>query len=212
VAAAGADGTPSELKRRIVAGGLGLALSSAAALEALRVQRTPTALRGRELPAGRGFLVRAGRLAQLQVAIPYEPTDEEGRADALDSWVRTVRERAGDRRAAWFAPAPTSSPAGVAAHGAPPATGRMLTLIQRGMRWEFAQPHGGANGAEPLAAHFARLDLAQWGDAEALAGLLRELWLRLLAGRGMDVVMAREAITGIDNESLIIALEGDLPQ
>jgi hypothetical protein len=86
----------------------------------------------------------------------------------------------------------------------------MLALIQRGMRWEFDGGHA-ANGQEPLAAHLARLDAARWGDQEALGGLLRELWHRLLCTRGLDPQMARDALAGLDNQSLIIALEGELP-
>jgi len=94
------------------------------------------------------------------------------------------------------------------ARSGPRPAERMLAIVQRGMRWELDAPV--ATGVEPLAARLARLDSAQWGEPQVLAGLLRELWLRLLCARGLDAEMARDAIAALDDESLLIALEGEL--
>src|SRR5262249_32791681 len=104
VATAGTDTTGNELKRRVMAGGLGLARRKAGAMEARGRRGTPAAVRGRELPPGRGYLVRGGQLTSIQIATPYDIADEDGRADALDAWVCAARDRAGELRAVWSAP------------------------------------------------------------------------------------------------------------
>jgi DNA segregation ATPase FtsK/SpoIIIE-like protein len=208
LATSGVDATASDLKRRILAGGLGLALSSAAALGVLTMQRTPAALRGGELPPGRGFLVRAGTLTQVQVATPYEPADEDGRAAAIDAWVAAARERAGDQEARWSQQASQPATTTNGALHLSKSADRQLALLRRGMRWELEQPR--EDEQELLVAQFAGLEPTQWSDPAALLPLLRELWLRRLSRQGLDPDMAREAIAGLDDESLLIALEGEL--
>ncbi len=105
----------NELRRRIMAANLGVGLRNAAAVDALRVNRTPPALRGGnvELGPGRGFRVRSGQASLLQLATPYEgidlgevdadADDEKRRALALDAWVDRILRRHGDVGAAWQA-------------------------------------------------------------------------------------------------------------
>lgn len=214
VATAAAENTSSDLKRRILAGGLGLALCSAAALGVLSTQRTPAALRRGELSPGRGFLLRAGKLSQLQVATAYSPADEEDFAPAIDRWVQAARQRAGDARACWMA-SPAAAEASTEAIAAPAAWAgaeRRLRLLQRGMRWEYEENGLDDQHDEPILARFARLDPEQWTSPTILDELLRALWLRILSRRGLDTEIASSAISELDEESILMALEGELPQ
>ena len=124
IAAAGPDTSTGELRRRIQSANLGIGLRTAAAVEALRVLRTPAGFRGgNTLAPGRGYRVASGQTAMIQIATPYEggsaardgALDEEGRAArALDTWVELLAARYPNQHAAWMGPAPQASvtPAG----------------------------------------------------------------------------------------------------
>ena len=88
----------------------GIGLRSAQAVDTLRVARRPAGLRGKELPVGRGFIVKSGVPTMIQTATPYEgmgvalsggEEDEEMMALALDAWVTKIREMYPDQRAEW---------------------------------------------------------------------------------------------------------------
>lgn len=70
--AAGALDSTSELRRRIQQNNYGIGLRSVQAVDTLRVTRRPAGFRGKELPVGRGFIVKSGIPTMIQVATPYE--------------------------------------------------------------------------------------------------------------------------------------------
>ena len=107
---AGALDSASDLRRRVQASNYGIGLRSAQAVDTLRVARRPAGLRGKELPVGRGFIVKSGVPTMIQTATPYEgmgvalsggEEDEEMMALALDAWVTKIREMYPDQRAEW---------------------------------------------------------------------------------------------------------------
>jgi DNA segregation ATPase FtsK/SpoIIIE, S-DNA-T family len=207
VATTGAEIGASELRRKISARGLGLALCSAEALESLRVQRIPASLRGRELPTGRGYLVHKGKLTAMLVAAPSDTDDDGHRAATLDAWVQTAIERAGEQRAVWIAAPSVEQPPEVSS-ATPPPNAPLLGLLQRGIRWELER--SAPNGKELLALRLAHIDPARWHEPQVLGELLRELWRRILDAQGLGPEFTSEMIADLDDESLRIALESEL--
>jgi hypothetical protein len=114
------DSGVSELRRRVQSANYGIGLRSAQAVDALRVTRRPAALRGKELPPGRGFIVKSGQPTMIQVAAPYdglgasstggELEDEEAKiAQAMDGWVKGILKKHPEKRAEWSEPLPTAA-------------------------------------------------------------------------------------------------------
>jgi DNA segregation ATPase FtsK/SpoIIIE-like protein len=242
VASAAPEGNSSDLRRRIQSANLGVGLRSAAALDALRVMRTPPALRNRELEAGRGFVVRSGQTTMIQVASPYIEIpgvdEDERRARSLDAHVEWLQERYPLQRAEWQAAVPESQPA--AGDGAPatataivsPQAERVRAVMWARARREIELLKGGnghaltngagddgepADGEQESAANgfselfverIARLESDALGREDVRLELLRELYLRHQAEQGLDVESARTVMEWLDEESLLISLEG----
>jgi S-DNA-T family DNA segregation ATPase FtsK/SpoIIIE len=114
----------AELRRRVQASNYGLGLRIGQALDTLRVNKRPAGMQNKELPIGRGYLVKAGAATLLQVATPY--TDQVGETpfsagiaatpvQALDGWVERILARYPDERALWGKPAAAITPADGAA-------------------------------------------------------------------------------------------------
>ncbi|MEZ4513863.1 MAG: FtsK/SpoIIIE domain-containing protein [Chloroflexota bacterium] len=114
--ATGLDGSSARsnaLYQRVRGANYGIGLRSGQAINALGVTQTPAALRmGKELPVGRGFIVRSGQLTLLQVASPYEgmgvaplegeDDEEDDRvAQALDVWVEMLCQKYPGEKANW---------------------------------------------------------------------------------------------------------------
>lgn len=106
-----------DLVKQVVAPRYGLGLDSSDA---------PSALGGRvrgggdEFPPGRGYVVKAGRLALIQTAIPHDESDLEG---SLDRWVAEIASFY-PQRARWYIeinPPPEPEPAEVAEKTGTPA-------------------------------------------------------------------------------------------
>jgi hypothetical protein len=85
-----------DLMKQVVAPRFGLGLDASDAPSALggRVR----AGGGDEFPPGRGYIVKAGRVAMIQTAIPHDESDLEG---SLDSWVEEIIALYPDR-ARWY--------------------------------------------------------------------------------------------------------------
>jgi DNA polymerase III delta prime subunit len=108
------DGSANDFRRRIQSSNFGVGLRIADSLDKLRVGgKRPAGLYDRELPIGRGFMVKSGQATLIQIASPYEfkmpvqntdiVSEEEAearRAQALDNWVNEILERYPDRQAA----------------------------------------------------------------------------------------------------------------
>jgi hypothetical protein len=118
--AAGALDSTGELRRRIQQNNYGIGLRTAQAVDTLRVTRRPAGFRGKELPPGRGFIVKSGIPTMIQVATPYEGMDvtvtgteledeEEKNAQALDKWVAKIQKKYPKQQAEWSEPLPDSA-------------------------------------------------------------------------------------------------------
>jgi hypothetical protein len=87
--------TMDDLMKQVVSPRYGLGLDASDA---------PAALGGRvrgggdEFPPGRGYVVKAGRLALIQTALPHDEADMEG---SLDDWVEQIIDFYPDR-AQWY--------------------------------------------------------------------------------------------------------------
>ncbi|HEX9371600.1 MAG TPA: FtsK/SpoIIIE domain-containing protein, partial [Roseiflexaceae bacterium] len=216
-------GTPeagaSELKRRIQGSNYGIGLRTASAVDMLRVMRTPAALRNKELPIGRGFVVKSGQATMIQVASPYDEVsgadaggagdDDEKRARTLDGWIESIGARYAGIRAAWSA-APDRAPApSEAAPGQRQRADRVRVLVWADVRREIEHLKQG-NGAEVLMIEkIAQMDAESWHQPEVRLGLLKELYLKQQQALGMDVDVAKSMADLYDEESLLLALEGE---
>jgi hypothetical protein len=113
----------AELRRRVQTSNYGLGLRISQALDVLRVNKRPAGMQDKELPIGRGYLVKAGAATLFQVATPY--TDQAVAtplpvgvaitpAQALDGWVERILTRHPEERATWGRPTATSTSDGAA--------------------------------------------------------------------------------------------------
>ena len=211
------DSRGDELKRRIMAANFGLALRTAGALEALRIERVPAAARGRELNVGRGYLVKAGQGAQIQVAAPYPPVaagatdndDDSQRIASLDRRVQSLSQRYAGRRATWAASAGAAPAAPTAPGEAHPVAGAMLDLIERALHQEPELLAGAENGIEPVAERFRRLDETRRTRIDSLRPILRSIYVRFGEARGNGSVASLQA-DAMGDQELIDAVEREL--
>jgi DNA segregation ATPase FtsK/SpoIIIE, S-DNA-T family len=219
------EGSASELKRRIQGANFGIGLRSAAAVETLRVMRTPPALRNKDLSIGRGFIVRSGQTTMIQVASPYDESgavasgtedEDEKRVRALDDWVAQLRAKYPDQHAVWQATPETASAVSAAPEERQKIE-RMLVLLQDGMRDELEELKQGngeheenGNGeGELITAKLIQLDIRSWNNPEVLVGLLKDLYIKKHQSIGLDIATARSMTEYLDEESLLLALEGE---
>lgn len=121
----------SELKRQVQASNYGIGLRTAQSIDTLRVLRRPPGLQDRELAVGRGFVVKSGQPTMMQVAAPYAlystaeapDLDDDAAAaqiaQALDSWVKLIRNKTSGQQAVWAngATAATRPATGTAVNG-----------------------------------------------------------------------------------------------
>jgi S-DNA-T family DNA segregation ATPase FtsK/SpoIIIE len=113
----------AELRRRVQTSNYGLGLRISQALDVLRVNKRPAGMQDKELPIGRGYLVKAGAATLFQVATPYTDQAVETPlpvgvaitpAQALDGWVERILTRHPEERATWGRPTATSTSDGAA--------------------------------------------------------------------------------------------------
>ena len=88
-----------DLRKIITSTNFGIALKSADAVGRLN-GRFPRSLADQELPQGRAFTVRSGITAMLQLATPY--TNDDDPEGSLDWWVKTIKGRHKQGKAAWL--------------------------------------------------------------------------------------------------------------
>ncbi|MBK8050700.1 MAG: NACHT domain-containing protein [Anaerolineales bacterium] len=138
VIAGNLEGGGNELRRRIQSGNFGLGLRTGQALDALRVSRRPAGMQDKELNVGRGYLVKSGQTALVQVASPYEingGTETEDNdikvAQALDYWVERIVKRYPDEHLEWQAAPQNATSSGVGAATADPRAAKLLDLLHR---------------------------------------------------------------------------------
>ena len=92
-----------DMLRPISANRYGLAMDSETAESAPFYGSVPRSYSQMQLPRGRGFIVTPGKVALVQVAVPYP--DPTRKTEDMDAWVETILDR-GDERAAWLPLAP----------------------------------------------------------------------------------------------------------
>jgi hypothetical protein len=183
------DGSTTQLRRRVISVRFGLGLRTSSSLDALRVTRTPAGFRGKELPEGRGYVVRSGQASLLQVASPYdglgespasEPDmeDEEAVARALDLWVERIRERYPDQKAALRAGASGTPADDTAGDGQAPSesTAKARQLLQRAMKWEAVRLTESPDQSPVIAPALAQVDAGRWGDEATLRPILTTIY------------------------------------
>ena len=215
------DGPATELRRRIQGANYGIGLRSAQAVEALRVQRTPAALRGKEFPVGRGYIVKSGQATMIQIAAPYDsraasktrgaPDDEDnGIAQALDSWVERIQAMYPGQRASWLS-GNGHAPASQALSPQQSAKlQRMSALLQAGLRKEITYLKSGQANGDLLTDQLLHLDIASWNNEGVVLRLLKELWLKEQVASGMARDAAETMLTILDEESMLLGLESAL--
>jgi hypothetical protein len=199
IATSAADATNTDLRRRVLASGFGLGLRSAQAVELLRVTRTPAALRDRELPRGRGYLVRSGQAQMVQVATPISAQQSEARhlyTAALDSWVTRVRDQFRSApRAVWSRPSANTPPALKTEER---QIHQMADLVRALVRREMTMMQQGKAANHSLVDLL--FDATIWSDRERLRKPLADEVRRFYASRGI----AEIAETVIHNDEHII--------
>ena len=216
------EASTSDLRRRVLSANYGIGLQTAAAVDVLKVSRTPAGVRDKSLPVGRGYLVKSGQPVLLQVASPYSgmnggdglitsalagEDDLQGEAErmvrALDAWVERISTRYGGVKASW-----SRSVAGEEkprAAGQPSAKAQqMLALVQRALRVEAQQPDGGARSLLSL---LVAVDVTRWQDEETLIALMKGIWRKSLMDSGIDEMGAELFIGSSDETSVLWEVE-----
>ncbi len=216
----------SVLRQRILGSRYGITLKSREALEVLSPSlRTPAALRDKELPLGRGFIIEAGQPALVQCANPYIEVggstpqgkdEEEQRTNALDKWVADIRDKNPNSRARWSA-APTNGTdpdANSNGHAEGSGSGaasvkaqRMLTILQSGMRKELEQLQPDNGHEQLLTMRLVLQEVDKWGDETLLTELLRDLYVKQQGGGPSLQEMTKRFASRMDADLLIQTLE-----
>jgi DNA polymerase III delta prime subunit len=219
------DGVANDLRRRIQSANYGIGLRTAQAVEALRVMKTPTGLRNKELPVGRGYVVKSGQPTMIQVASPYadygngttidnQQEEEEYQAQALDHWIATIRGRYSGEQATWL-----SSPAqsAVAAADSPRQSKlvqRSIRLLRIGMRKEIERlkaGDGAQDGADRLITEKV-VQMEDWNNLDEirLSHLIRDLWMNEKIASGFPEDTAKVIADSMEHEAFMQELEASL--
>ncbi|MBV9789710.1 MAG: hypothetical protein JOZ51_16095, partial [Chloroflexi bacterium] len=214
------DGTTNELRRRVMGSNYGVGLRSAQAVETLRVQRTPNALRGKEFPAGRGYIVKSGQPTMIQIATPYTMeagaaptgtmTEEEAITRPLDAWVERIRATYAGRHASWTGSNGHATASTALSPQQSQKLRRMVGLLQAGMRKEIKRLKQGEGNGHLLTDQLMQMDISSWNDEQVVLKLLRELWLTEHVNSGMPQPDAEMMLSILDEESVLLGLEDSL--
>lgn len=208
----------SALRQRVKAANYGIGLRTSQAINTLGVIQTPPALRsGKELPTGRGFIVKSGHATLLQVASPYEgmgvtltgelEEDEERMAQALDSWVDKIRQKHPKAKAKW---SQSTGGNGSQEPGAVPTENKklmkMLSLIQRAMQKELENPAETNGSDDSITAKMVQLDIQAWSNEAEVQKLLKDVYLKVSPNRETAAML----LDVLDIDSLILEVENSL--
>jgi hypothetical protein len=217
-------GTPTELRRRVTSAGLGVGLQSESALDSLRVARRPARLGDRELPVGRGYLVRSGQPSLIQVANPYtgfanggspaaDMEDEECLAQALDAWIALVEERFPSQKASLGGqPAPTGAGGASTPERSQSERAVHRTLLQRVLKWEADRLTKVADSVPIVTSALARTNAARWEEEQALGQLLRAVWREEKRVQGLPEETLQSLLELLDDRSLVMEVMQFLPE
>jgi DNA segregation ATPase FtsK/SpoIIIE, S-DNA-T family len=221
VIAGALDSGISELRRRVQASSYGIGLRTAQAVETLRVMRTPSALRGKELPVGRGYTVRSGQTTMIQIATPYDGMDlsqpgESREAEdlrniqALDLWVERIRAKYGEQQAGWYAPTamPLNGSSGTATAPTSPHMQRILKILKAGMQWELAVIDREIDSQDLITVQYIQAGAPMLNDERKAMELLRALLHREQRASGLEDDVIQSLYKDMDDESILFQLEG----
>ena len=198
VVAGALDSAGIELRRRVLASNFGIGLQTEQALNTLKVKRTPPGLKGRELPIGRGYIVRSGMPTMIQLATPYdgmgyeangaaEEVEDEKIVFALDVWINRIAKKYPEQRAFWTTIEGEVSST-TRSHTSAELSGnalKMLNLLQRGLRKELERIKDGETIEEPLLDRLLQIDATKWYDEAELIGSLKVLLAREYRAMGL---------------------------
>jgi DNA segregation ATPase FtsK/SpoIIIE-like protein len=215
------DSGISELRRRVQASNYGLGLRTAQAVETLRVSRTPAEVRGKELPIGRGFIVKSGQATMIQVATPYlgkgiplpketGEDDEEPIAQALDHWVEKIKAKYPGQKAAWAAPVDGAMPTQVGSPQENKKLARLMSLLQAGLRKELEHLEEGNGAGELVTAKLFQMDMASWNNEQKLMDLLKAVWVNEKRASGLPEEVIQATFSVMDDESILLDIEAAL--
>jgi hypothetical protein len=223
VIAGALDSSMNELRRRVQSSNYGVGLRVAESLNTLRVQKHPPGVRGRELPNGRGYVVRSGQTTLIQVATPYDgmgivvddvedPDEQEElrNARALDKWIAQIRAQYPDEQAEWVSGADGVSGAGGLLSELSPEQKRMADTLQRYLQHEMAtfDPEKQAQ-SDLLTNQWVQFAPTQWYDSEAIMPLLREAYIRQL---GLSAEMVPILTSSMSDKDFVDGVLNALPE
>ncbi len=217
------DSGLSDLKRRVQSSNYGIGLRVAQAVEALRVSRTPAAMREKEVGVGRGFIVKSGQPTMIQVASPYEGwglasangegEDEEKVARTLDLWVEQILAQYPGQRTAWSgqaAGAVTSTSTAVPQQSKKAA--RILAILQQSIRREVERFKENNGASELVAVKLMEMNPASWNDENVLIELLKELWKQEKKASGLPEEVVNSLFSVMDDESIMQEIEASFEE
>ena len=215
---AGSLDSSSALRQRVKASNYGIGLRTNQAINTLGVIKTPPALRsGKELPTGRGFIVKSGHATLLQVASPYEgmgvtmsgdlEEDEERMAQALDAWVTKIgKKHKKESKVQWSQPTGTNGSQETAVPTENKKLMQMLSLIQKAMQKELETPEETNGSEESITAKLIQLDISSWNNEAEIEKLLKDVYVK--SSPTPDI--AAMLLDDLDLDSLILEIEQNL--
>jgi hypothetical protein len=212
---AGSLDSSSALRQRVKAANYGIGLRTGQAINTLGVIQTPPALRSsKELPTGRGFIVKSGHATLLQVATPFEgmgvtmtgelEEDEERMAQVLDIWVSKICEKHPQEKIQWSQPISSNGAQGINYSTDNKKLMKMFALVQNAMQKEL-ENLGEHNGAEELiTAKLLQMDFQSWNNEAEIERLLKEIYVK----NHPDPSYSASMLEVLDTESLMLEIEG----
>jgi CTP-dependent riboflavin kinase len=87
---------------------------------------------------------------------------------------------------------------------------RMLGLLRAGMRKEIKRLKQGEGNGSLVTDQLMQMDISRWNDEQVVLKLLRELWLKEQVISGMGQPEAEMMLSILDDESVLLGLEGSL--
>jgi DNA segregation ATPase FtsK/SpoIIIE-like protein len=219
-------GDSSVLKQRISSSRYGISLRNREALEVLSPSlRTPAALRDKELPLGRGFIIESGQATMIQCANPYSEEseitllggqpDEDRRPKALDKWVANIRDKYLNQHAHWASTSSSESNGNTenTGNGTSPMVSakakRMLGILQSGMRKELEELQGENGNGNLITLQLVLQDVNKWNDEAVLTALMRELYVKQSGVTGPLEEIIRGLASEMDADGLMNTFEGN---
>ncbi|WP_129629703.1 FtsK/SpoIIIE domain-containing protein [Candidatus Oscillochloris fontis] len=212
IATAPETSSMSDLRRQIMAAHLGIGLRASQSLDVLRVTRIPAGFKDRELPPGRGYLVRSGvpQLIHLASATAVPATEAELSEDALanavvtrlDQWVERIQASYPEPVAAW---SDSRIQAVASQQVEDPHIQRQWTLLQQGAQRELQALRSDTRKLDlntPLLVE-ELLQLNGQRSPERLRQLLHELYRRESRAQGMDDSLIDSMLETFKDEDII---------